>query len=188
MLVEVWSDYMCPFCYIGKRHYETALAAFPDRDQIETVWRSFQLNPDAEVEREGDLHDHLAAKFGRSRADAKALNDQMVQRAAQSGLTYNLDAAHPTNSFDAHRLTHLAAEHGKQDQAEERLLAAYFSESQHLGRHETLTKLATEIGLDTAEVEKMLAGTDYADDVRADEQLAREFGITGVPFFVIDRR
>lgn len=188
MKVEIWSDYMCPFCYIGKRHYDTALEAFPHRDQVETIWRSFQLNPDAEVETQGDLHDYLASKFRTSREQAKALNDQMVERAAQSGLQYDLDAASPTNSLDAHRLTHLAAHHDKGDQAEERLLAAHFTEGQHLGRHETLKKLAAEIGLDAAEVETMLTGDAYTDEVQADQQLAREFGITGVPFFVIDRK
>jgi predicted DsbA family dithiol-disulfide isomerase len=190
MQVEIWSDHLCPFCYIGKRHYETALAAFPHRDQVETVWRSFQLNPDAPIETDGDLHDYVASKFDRTRAQAKAINDQMVQRAALSGLHYDLDAARPTNSFDAHRLTHLAAHHGydKQDQAEERLMAAYFTEGQHLGRHETLRKLAAEIGLDPTEVEAMLTSTAYADEVRADERLAREFGISGVPFFIFDRR
>jgi predicted DsbA family dithiol-disulfide isomerase len=188
MIVEIWSDYMCPFCYIGKRHFENALAEFPHRDGVEVVWRSFQLNPDAAVETGGDLHDYVASKFGRSRAQAKALNDQMVERAAAAGLRYDLDAAHPTNSFDAHRFTHLAASHGLQDAAEERLMAAHFTEGQNIGRYETLRTLGGEIGLDPTDVAGMLTGGAYADEVRADVVLAREFGISGVPFFIFDRR
>lgn len=188
MQVEIWSDYMCPFCYIGKRHFEAALADFPHRDEVEIVWRSFELNPHEAVETSGDAHDYLAAKYGMSRDQAVAAHQQMTERAAAVGLRYNLDAVHRTNSFDAHRLTHFAARNGKAEALTERLLAAHFTEGQHLGRHETLKQLAAEIGLDAAEVETMLASDAYAAEVRADERLGQEFGISGVPFFVIDRR
>jgi predicted DsbA family dithiol-disulfide isomerase len=188
MKVEIWSDLVCPFCYIGKRHFERALGQFAHRDEVEVVWCSFELAPEAAVETDGDLHDLVAAKFGGSRAQAKALNDQVSTRATAVGLAYDLDHALPTNSFDAHRLTHLAASHGLQDEMEERLFAAYFGEGGHIGQHETLTRLAVEVGLDAREVTAMLAGDACGDDVRRDEAEARALGVTGVPFFVFDRR
>jgi predicted DsbA family dithiol-disulfide isomerase len=188
MKVEIWSDLLCPFCYIGKRKFETALADFAHRDEVEVVWRSFELMPDAARESEQDMHAMLAAKLGGNRARAEAMNAHVTNQAAAVGLAYDLDRAHPTNSFDAHRLIHLAADHGLQDAAKERLLAAHFTEAQHLGRRDTLQELATEIGLDTQEVADVLAGDAYAAAVRADEAEARALGINGVPFFVINRK
>ncbi len=188
MNVEIWSDVFCPFCYIGKRKFEQALEHFAHRDEVEVTWRSFELSPGAPVENDGDLYDVLAAKFGVSRADAKTMNGRVVAQAASVGLRYDMDRVQPTNSFDAHRLIHLAERHGLQDAAKERLLAAYFTEGQHVGRTDTLVALATEIGLDAQETAAMLASDDYADAVRDDIAEARALGINGVPFFVLDRK
>jgi predicted DsbA family dithiol-disulfide isomerase len=178
MKVEIWSDLLCPFCYIGKRKFEGALADFAHRDEVEVVWRSFELMPDAARESDQDMHAMLAAKLGGDRARAEAMNAHVTNQAAAVGLAYDLDHAHPTNSFDAHRFIHLAAAHGLQDEAEERLFAAHFTEARNLGQHDTLKELAAEIGLDARAVA----------DVRADEAEARALGINGVPFFVIDRK
>ncbi len=188
MHIEIWSDLVCPYCYIGKRNFETALARFEHRDEVEVSWRSFQLAPDLPRDVEGDVHDYLAAKYGGGRERAKEMNARVTETAAAAGLTYNLDSAVLGNTFDAHRVTHLAARHGLQDEAEERLFRAYFTESEHLADPETLVRLASEIGLDPGEVRTMLAGDEFADAVRADIQAAHEMGISGVPTFVVDRR
>jgi predicted DsbA family dithiol-disulfide isomerase len=187
MKVEIWSDLLCPFCYIGKRKFERALERFAHRDEVAVAWRSFELMPDAPRESGRDMHDLLAAKLGGDRARAVAMNRHVTGEAAAMGLRYDLDRAHPTNSFDAHRFIHLAAAHGLQDAAEERLFAAHFTEARHIGRHATLKALAAEIGLDEREVADMLAGDAYAAEVRAEEAEGRALGLTGVPFFVIDR-
>ena len=186
MKVEIWSDVFCPFCYIGKRHFEEALAQFPGRDDVEIVWRSFQLDPSAPVESPEVTQDRLARKFGDAER-ARAMSDHVARMAAEVGLRYDFDRTPVTNSFDAHRLGHLAAAHGLGDAAEERLFAAYFTEGRHVGRHDTLIELGGEIGLDKEEVAAMLAGDDYADAVRADIAEAAALGISGVPFFVFER-
>jgi predicted DsbA family dithiol-disulfide isomerase len=187
MKVEVWSDIFCPFCYIGKRKFEQALEQFPQRDEVEVVWHSFQLNPEAPLEFEGDVNEMLANKYGMTRQRAQEMNDRVTHQAAEVGLVYKLDQAQLTNSFDAHRLSHLAAAHGKQDEAEEALFTAYFTEGRHLGRHETLAEIGSEIGLDAEDVAATLASDAYAREVNADIAQARSFGINGVPFFIFDR-
>jgi len=188
MKVEIWSDLVCPFCYIGKRKFEAALADFAHRDEVEVVWRSFELDPRAERESTQDMHTMLAKKLGGDRARAQAMNAHVTNQAAAVALAYDLDHAHPTNSFDAHRLIHLAADHDLQDAAEERLFAAYFTEARHIGQPEKLQEIGTEIGLDGQEIADVLAGDAYTEAVRADEAEARALGINGVPFFVIDRK
>jgi predicted DsbA family dithiol-disulfide isomerase len=188
MHIEIWSDLMCPFCYIGKRNFETALEDFEHRDEVRVTWRSFQLAPDMPHRLDGDVHDYLGAKYGGGREAGKAMNDRVTETAAAAGLEYNLDTAVMGNTFDPHRLTHLAAQHGLQDEAEERLFRAYFTESRHLADHDTLVELGTDIGLDAEAVRAMLAGDDLADAVRADVADAHRLGITGVPAFVVERR
>jgi len=188
MKVEIWSDIVCPFCYIGKRRYEEALAQLDYRDEVETVYRSFELDPNAPVKSDRDLHESLAAKFGISREQAKSMNDNVTEQARSVGLTYNLDQAVPTNTFDAHRLTHLAAKHGKMVEMTERLFKAYFTEGKHIGDRQVLVELAEDIGLDAAEVTEALDRSSYSDEVRADEREAAQLGIQGVPFFVINRK
>ena len=186
MKVEIWSDVVCPWCYIGKRRFESALARFKHRDQVEVIWRSFELDPTSPRQVEGTLDNMLAKKLGVSAAQAAAMNAQVTDLAAQEGLEYRLDQAKPGNTFDAHRLIHLAAAHNLQGAAKEHLLHAYFSGGLAIGDPETLVKLGTEIGLDAEAVRAMLVSDAYAEEVRADIERARSFGIRGVPFVAID--
>jgi predicted DsbA family dithiol-disulfide isomerase len=188
MQVEIWSDVVCPWCYIGKRRFESALADFKHRAQIEVVWKSFELDPKAPRTSEDTLNQILAKKYGMSVEKAAAANERVTSLAAQEGLDYHLDLAHPGNTFDAHRLIHLAASHGLQGEMKERLMHAYFTEGQPVSDTETLVKLGVEVGLDIDEARAVLASAEYADEVKADEQEARTLGISGVPFFVIDQK
>jgi predicted DsbA family dithiol-disulfide isomerase len=186
--VEIWSDVVCPWCYIGKRRFERALAAFPHRDEVEVRWRSFELDPSAAAAAEGDPVERLARKYGMTREAALAAQARVAGIAAEEGLDYHLEATRPGNTADAHRLLHLAAERGVQDAVKERLMAAYFTERLAVGDRETLLALVAEVGLDAAEAREALAGDAFAADVAADEREAAALGITGVPFFVLDRR
>jgi predicted DsbA family dithiol-disulfide isomerase len=184
LTVEIWSDVVCPWCYVGKRRFENALVAFAHRDDVEVMWRSFELDPHAAREREGSSAEHLARKYGMSVEQAEAMNAQMTALAAIEGLEYHLDRTRGGNSFDAHRLVHLAAEHGLQDATQERVMRAYFTDGEAIGDLDTLSRLAAELGLDPAP----LADGDHAEAVREDEELAARIGINGVPYFVLDRR
>jgi predicted DsbA family dithiol-disulfide isomerase len=185
MRIDVWSDVVCPFCYLGKRRLESALTEFPHRDEVEVVWHSFELDPDATTSAE-PLVELLSRKYGMSVVDAQANQDRLTEQAAAEGLEFHLDQAQHGNTFDAHRLIHLAADRGVQDAAKERLLRGYFTDSVAISDHDTLIRLAVEVGLAETEVRKVLASDDYADAVRADEAQARAYGISGVPFFVLD--
>jgi predicted DsbA family dithiol-disulfide isomerase len=188
MKIEIWSDVACPFCYIGKRNLEAALSNFAHADQVEIEWRSFELDPQAPVDNSQDMTGLLAAKYGYSREQAQAMNEQVSERAREAGLDFHMQEIIPTNTFDAHRLIHLAARHGLQDEMKERLLHAYFTEGLHVGRKETLLQLAAEVGVPAGEAGTMLAGEDFAYEVKGDQAEARDFSISGVPFFVIDRK
>ncbi|MDB5085643.1 MAG: hypothetical protein JWN30_2529 [Bacilli bacterium] len=188
MKIEIWSDFACPFCYIGKRHFEEAISQFASNEEMEVLYRSFELDPQAELNTGKSMNELLADKYGMSIQQAKEMNDQMTERAQTVGLTYHFDTLKPTNTFDAHRLTQLASKHGKMYEMAERLFKAYFTESKHLGDHETLVDLAAEVGLPKEEVLQMLTSTEYTDSVRLDEQEAQSLSIQGVPFFVIDRK
>jgi predicted DsbA family dithiol-disulfide isomerase len=187
MNVEIWSDVVCPWCYIGKRRLEGALASFAHRDDVDVVWRSFQLDPSAAPTTDGDPIDRIAAKYGLSRADAEAAQARVTANAAAVGLDFHLDKARTGNTFDAHRLLHHAHERGKQDALKERLMAAYFVEGEAIGEPDVLVGLATDVGLDAREARDVLDSGAYSAEVRHDEAEARQIGITGVPFFVIDR-
>jgi predicted DsbA family dithiol-disulfide isomerase len=187
MDVEIWSDVVCPWCYIGKRRFERALAAFDHRGEVNVTWRSFQLDPSAPAMSEGDQVERLAAKYGMSRATAEAAQERVTANAATEGLDFHLDRARSGNTFDAHRLIHHAHSVGKQGALKERLMQAYFVEGAAIGDHEALARLAVEVGLDEATVRGVLESEAYSDDVRHDELEARQLGITGVPFFVLDR-
>jgi predicted DsbA family dithiol-disulfide isomerase len=184
MKVEIWSDVVCPWCYVGKRRFEHALEQFAHRDQVELTWRSFQLDPTAPPARTVSSAEHLAAKYGMSVEQAERSNAQMTELAASEGLEYHLDETRGGNSFDAHRLIHLAKAQGLQDQMKERLMRAYFTEGAAIGDMETLARLASEVGVDPSG----LTGEAFADTVHADEELAARIGIRGVPYFVLDRR
>ncbi len=188
MKIDIWSDVVCPFCYIGKRRLEAALAEFPHRDDVEVAWHSFELDPTAEAAPAGSLPDRLAKKYGMSREQAVASQENLSANAATVGLDFQWGKAQPGNTFDAHRLIHLAGASGLADAAKERLLRAYFTEGRPIGDRATLVELATEVGLDPTVVRQVLESQDYAEAVRADEEQARAYGINGVPFFVLDGR
>jgi predicted DsbA family dithiol-disulfide isomerase len=187
MNIEIWSDVVCPWCYIGKRRFETALAGFEHRDAVEVTWRSFQLDPASPTTTAGDPLERLAAKYGISRSDAERAQARVTANAATEGLDFHLDRARSGNTFDAHRLLHHARSAGKQPELKERLMAGYFVEGEAIGEPEVLTRLATDVGLEEATVREVLETGAFAAEVREDEQEARRLGITGVPFFVIDR-
>jgi predicted DsbA family dithiol-disulfide isomerase len=185
--VEIWSDIACPWCYIGKRRFEAALAAFEHRDEARVVWRSFELDPGAPREREGDRAARLAQKYGMTIQQAREAERSVVDAAAGDGLDFRFDLQRSGATFDAHRIVHLAARHGLQDAMKERVMRAYFTEGELVGDHDALARLAAEVGLEQDEVRETLAADRYAEAVREDERMARELGISAVPTFVIDR-
>jgi predicted DsbA family dithiol-disulfide isomerase len=185
--VEIWSDVACPWCYIGKRRFEAALEQFEHRDEVNVTWRSFELDPSAPHERTGDRAERLAEKYGMTIQQARDAEEGLTAVAAGEGVPFRFDIARSGNTFDAHRLLHLAAAHDLQDELKERLMAAYHSEGEAIGDSDALRRLAIGVGLPEDEVAEVLAGDRYATEVRDDENVAREFGITGVPFFVVDR-
>ncbi|MFL5863558.1 MAG: DsbA family oxidoreductase [Solirubrobacteraceae bacterium] len=187
MDIEIWSDIACPWCYVGKRRFEAALEQFEHREQVTVRWRSFELDPEAPAERAGDRAEHLARKYGMSVEQARQAERQMTETAAGEGLDFRLDISRGGNTFDAHRLVHLARAHGLQDAMKERLLRAYFSEGKLVSDREALARLAEEVGLPVEEVRQTLASDSYAEEVREDERTAHSFGITAVPTFVVDR-
>ena len=194
MKVEIWSDVVCPWCHIGKRRFEAALARFPHRDQVEVEWKSFELDPGAEsspADRpagDREYAERLAAKYGTDVAGAQRMIDTMTASAAAEGLDFRFDRAVRANTFDAHQVIHLAGTRGVQDAVKERLLRGYFTEGEAVGDRDTLVRLAAEAGLDADEVRSALEDQRYAGAVRDDEAEAAAIGIHGVPFFVVDRK
>jgi predicted DsbA family dithiol-disulfide isomerase len=188
MKVEIWSDIACPFCYIGKRKFEQALEGFEHKDSVQVEWRSFQLDPEAQYVPGKTIYESLAEKKGWSPQQAKAISAQVSGTAAEVGLHYQMDKTIPANTFDAHRLTHLAAKLGLQDAAEERLFQAYFMEGSNIQDREVLVRLGKEMGLEEDRVRTMLASDEFSYEVRMDGHEARQIGVRGVPFFVIDRK
>ena len=189
MKVEIWSDVVCPWCYIGKRRFEAALDRFEHRDDVEVEWKSFELDPGAHsAGSAGGYAERLAKKYSMSLAKAQDMLDSMTAAAAAEGLDFHFERAVASNTFDAHQVIHLAGLHGVQDQVKERLLRAYFTEGEPVGDRDALVRLAAEAGMDPAEVRQALDEQMYADAVRADQAEAASFGISGVPFFVVDRK
>jgi predicted DsbA family dithiol-disulfide isomerase len=189
--IDIWSDVACPWCYVGKRRLETALgrlAESGDGPQVDIEYHSFELAPDTPVDFDGTEVDFLAGHKGMPRAQVEQMLGQMTQLAAAEGLRYDFDALQHTKTLRAHELLHHAKAHGKQVEMKERLLKAYFEEGRHVGRVEELADLAAEVGLDRAEVVAALEDGRWADDVQADIDQARAYGINGVPFFVVDGR
>jgi predicted DsbA family dithiol-disulfide isomerase len=188
MEVEIWSDVVCPWCYLGKRQFETALESFDHADAVQVTYRSFELDPTATPGETTPTVDMLASKYGMSHSQAEQAQRQMEQRAAGVGLQFNMSSLQSGSTFDAHRLLQLAKASGRQSELMERLQRAYFTEQDSIFDHESLTRLATEAGLDPGEVADVLSSDRYADHVRTDQEMARSLGATGVPLFVIDRR
>ncbi|MFV0451161.1 MAG: DsbA family oxidoreductase [Propioniciclava sp.] len=188
MRIDIWSDIVCPFCYLGKERLTRALAAWEHGDEVAIVWHSFELDPSAPRERAESMAEHLAAKYGMSVQQAEESQRSLAEQFAVAGLTFAWERARTGNTFDAHRVVHLAAEQGRAAEVVERLMRGYFSEGAAIGDAAVVTALATEAGLDAAEVERVLASDAYADAVRADEAQATQLGARGVPFFVLDGR
>jgi predicted DsbA family dithiol-disulfide isomerase len=187
VIVEVWSDLVCPWCYIGKRRLERALADFEHADEVEVVWRSFQLDPAHPKGHREPTYDMLAKKFGSSPSQVRAMTSRVTSVAAEEGLAYDFDRALSVNTFDAHRLTHLAKAHGAGPAAHERLMHAHFMEGEALDDVETLVRLGAEVGVPADEARRVLTGDAYTKDVEEDIRQARTYGASGVPFFVLDR-
>ena len=188
MKVDIWSDVRCPFCYIGKRKFEMALAQFEHKDQVEIEWHSFELDPNAETLLDKSPYDYLAERYGKSREWAIGTHEQVAQTAAEVGLTFNFDQSIMANSFDAHRLIQLAKANAVSDQVEENLFKAHFTDGKNIADHGVLIEIAKSSGLDVLETEVMLKSNDFTDEVRYDEKTAQNIGISGVPFFVINQK
>ncbi len=188
MKIEVWSDIVCPFCTIGKARFEKALTGLDFRDEIDITWRSFELDPNADVDYDGTLNEWLSKHKGISISQAAALNDRVAAMATAEGLVFNLDIARVANTFKAHRLTHWAAQEGKRTEMTARLFKAYFQEGESLNDDATLARLAEEAGLSREAATAFLKGSELAQEVRAEEERAIRLGIQGVPFFLVDEK
>jgi predicted DsbA family dithiol-disulfide isomerase len=188
MKVEIWSDVMCPFCYIGKRHFEQAIEKLPFKAEIEVNWKSYQLNPDYHNTNNETIYDYLSRSKGMPIEHAKQMTQQVVDMASNAGLKIDFDTNIPANTFNAHRLIHLAAKHNLQDLAEEKLFEAHFVNSHNIGDNDVLIDLAVEIGLNRVEAEEVLSGDQFAEAVRYDIYESQNLGIRGVPYFVMDRK
>ena len=188
MKIEIWSDVVCPFCYIGKRKFELALEEFKGKDDVEIVWKSFQLDPSARPAPGVSVIENLAEKKGISLEHSEKLHEDVTQIAAEVGLKYNFDKAVIANTLKAHQITHIAAKHNLQDKAEEALFTAYFTDGKDIGDTETLVEIAEEIGLNREEVLTALEHQTYAKEVQADIDEAQQLGVRGVPFFVFNRQ
>jgi predicted DsbA family dithiol-disulfide isomerase len=188
MKIDIWSDVRCPFCYIGKRRFEKALEQFPNRKDVKVEWHSFELDPGMKTDTSTNIYDYLARTKRVSREASVDMHRQVNEMARSVGLDYNFDITVVANSFDAHRLIQLAKVHGLGDAAEERLFRAYFTEGKDISDHLTLIILGDEIGLDGKLVHEMLGSDTFADEVRYEQRQAREIGINGVPFFIINDR
>lgn len=191
MRIDIWSDVVCPWCYIGKRRLETALSTFEHADEVEVVWHSFQLDPGAPTQPTEATSVMLAKKYGQSPEGAQQMQDQVEAVAAEEGLVYRLSQTMHLNTLDAHRLIHLALHDGGpelQGRMKEALLAAYFTDARNVADHAELRTIAVEAGLDAAAVDRVLSSDEHADAVWADIERAQALGATGVPFFVVDNK
>ncbi|EHQ30568.1 DsbA family oxidoreductase [Mucilaginibacter paludis] len=183
--VEIWSDVMCPFCYIGKRRFENALQEFEHKDEVEIIWKSYQLDPSMKNNTGISLYHYLAERKGITLEQSAQMHDQMTAMASELGIVYNFDKAVIANSFDAHRLSHLAKASGLQDKLEEALFKAYFTEGKNVADYDTLLKIGTAVGLEAESVKQVLNGKQYAEEVKHDIYEANQIGVRGVPYFVL---
>ena len=188
MQVEIWSDVVCPFCYIGKRKFENALENFNQKDTIEIVWRSFQLDPTMESVPGKSIHQYLAERKGVSVEKGKEMNDYMAGIAKEVGLEYNFDEVVINNTLNAHRLLHFAKNHGVQNELKEKLFFSYYTLGKDIGDEEVLVSIGNEVGLNSDEVRTMIQSDSYIDEVREDQYMAQQIGVQGVPFFVFNNK
>jgi protein disulfide-isomerase len=186
--IEIWSDVMCPFCYIGKRKIENAIHEFPNKDQVEIEWKSFQLDPRTKSQPGKSTYDYLAEKYGRDRQWSVEMHENVTKQAKAESLEYNFDKAIIANSLDAHRLSHLAKKYDKGNELEELIFKAYFTEGKDVSEIETLVELGKNVGLDENEIRNMLASNQFKEEVQNDIIEAQQIGVRGVPFFVLDRK
>ena len=188
MKIEIWSDVMCPFCYIGKRKLEKALEQFEGKRNVEITWKSYQLNPHMEYQEGVDVYTYLAEVKGKSREWAEEMHANVSKMANEVGLNYDFDKVKIANSFDAHRVIQLAKKYNLTNEIEERFFKGYFIEGALMSDHATLFKLAVEAGLNEAEVKHVLETDEFALEVKADVDEAQRIGVRGVPFFVFNRK
>lgn len=188
MNIEIWSDVMCPFCYLGKRKFENALALFPEMGRVNVIWKSFLLNPDLKTDTSISIYEYLSREKGFEIEQAKEKNGHITQSASLVGLDYNFDKVIVANTFKAHILLHYANKQGKQNEVKERLLKAFFTEGRNVDDIPTLLEIGNEAGLKTDTLTEALESELYADEVREDIYEAQQFGIRGVPFFIFDRK
>ena len=188
MQIEIWSDFVCPFCYMGKRRFEEALRQFEHRDAFEVVFRSFELDPNSRRDASINLVDHLAEKYSITKAAAKSNIENITMQAKMMGLEYHLEEAIQANTFDAHRVSHYAKTLNLMDEITERLMQAHFTEGLNIGDQDVLLALSEEVGLNREDVQKVLSQGQFGEEVRRDQQRARELGIRSVPNFLIDGR
>ena len=187
MKIKIWSDIMCPFCYIGKRNFENALAQFGRAGDLEIEWKSFQLDPTIpKMKQRVDVYEYLATSKGISIEDSKAMHENVVRMAKSVGLEYNFDRAVIANSFDAHRLIQFAKSKGLGDEIEETLFAAYFTNGLDMSDLDTLAEIGGSIGLSPVELETILHSEDFSSEVQNDILEAQKYGVRGVPYFVLD--
>jgi predicted DsbA family dithiol-disulfide isomerase len=188
MKVDIWSDVNCPFCYIGKRKFELALEQFEHKDQVEVEWHSFELDPNAETRPGLNAYDYLAEKKGQTREWSVQMHERVIGAAAEVGLKFDFDQVVIANSFNAHRLIQLAKSKGLDNEIEEQLFIAHFTEGKNIDDQAVLIETGKAAGLAQADIETLLAGDTFTNEVRADEQVAQQIGISGVPFFIIDQK
>ena len=188
MKIEIWSDVMCPFCYIGKKHFEQALEKIPYKDNIQVEWKSFQLDQDLSKDEPIDIMTYLTERKGITSEQIAGMNARLNEMGAEAGIKFNQDQAKVINTSDAHRLIHFAQTKGKANEAEEALFKAYFTDGKNVANYDTLAEIGEEIGLNKAEVQAMLDSDAFVFDVASDVLDARNIGVSGVPFFVIDRK
>ncbi|GAA4300983.1 DsbA family oxidoreductase [Aestuariibaculum suncheonense] len=188
MHIKIWSDIRCPFCYIGKKHFEAALNSFPEKEKITVEWKSFELDPNLKTTTTTDALTHFVDSKGIDRERAKHMFNNVTSMAANTGLDFNLENSIPANSFNAHRLLHFAKQEGLAHKTKEALLQAHLTEGKNIDDHTVLLDLSKSIGLDTFKVKHMLESDDFAYEVRQDEMEARNLGINSVPFFVLDNK
>ncbi len=188
MKIEIWSDVMCPFCYIGKRHLEMAMETLPFNNEIEIEWKSYQLNPEYHNTTNESLYDYLARAKGMTVEQAKQLTGNVLEMGSQAGLALDFERSVPANSFDAHRFLHFAKTKGLQNEAEETLFHAHFMEGKDIANKEVLSAIGQRLGLAKQEIDKALAGDDFAEAVQYDGYESQQIGIRGVPYFVFDKK
>jgi predicted DsbA family dithiol-disulfide isomerase len=188
MKVDIWSDVRCPFCYVGKRKFELALEQFEHKDKVEIEWHSFELDPDAETKPGVNINDYLAEKKGQTREWAVQMNAHVSRSAAEAGLQFNFDKMVIANSFNAHRLIQLAKTYELGNEIEELLFIAQFIDGKNIDDDDVLTEIAVSAGIEKVVVTQMLNTYEFGNEVRADEQIAQQIGISGVPFFIFDQK